>query len=400
MDLVEVSTLMKTAGATIKEQESFEVISSQELETRAITDKYSEAVKKALEINSDIYSPLYRHQYEALYALAQGQDVLLISPCGSGKTRVLENGPQVVKLGFKLRSENDSLPCPENPLGIVCCPLSSIMEDKLHGQSNSGILSMYGGCKAKVRDKEEVSTKSEEDFLSDQLSLIYGHPESFTTGTGKNILESNESRICLYAVDEVGTLVWGPDFRILMSSVPGSIRVFSSFAPMLCMSATVGKQEQVKILDDLGMLKREHQVIEFNPIKDYFLVAKLKRPSNQTGFDDDGGLREVLESLYLREFISDPVNCRKAVIFCKNEEDLVQIYEFIEGKIGSQYQNMKERPWIQYHSSLGERTLKWIHKRMQLSGRKEIKLYLSTYKLVMGVDLQDVGLAIFVRFVL
>ena len=127
-------------------------------------------------------------------------------------------------------------------------------------------------------------------------------------------------------------------------------------------------------------------------------MTKIKRPSNQTGFDEEGGLGEILGSLYLQEFVSDPVKCRKALIFCKNEEDLVQIYQFVEGKIGSQFLNMKTRPWIQYHSSLGERTLKWIHKRMEISGVDEIKLILTTYKLVMGVDLQNVDLAIFVRF--
>ena len=122
MNLDEICTLMKTAGEIIKEHEGFEIISSEELETRAFNDKYSAAVKKALEINSDSESPLYKHQFEALYALSEGQDVLLITPCSSGKTRVLENGPEVVKLGFELRSsETDLLPCPNNPLGIVCC---------------------------------------------------------------------------------------------------------------------------------------------------------------------------------------------------------------------------------------------------------------------------------------
>ena len=403
MNLDEICTLMKTAGAIIKEHEGFEIISPQDLETRALNDKYSAAVKKALEINSDSESPLYKHQFEALYALSEGQDVLLITPCSSGKTRVLENGPEVVKLGFELRSsETDLLPCPNNPLGIVCCPLSSIMEDKLRVQSKTGILSMYGGCKSKVPSKEgkDDVTWGEEEFLTDQLSLIYGHPESFATNTGKNILEANESRICLYATDEVGFNIWGSQFRILMSSVPGSIRVFSPSAPMLCMSATVGKMEQGKILDDLGMLKRRHKIIETNPVKDYFLVTKIKRPSNQTGFDEEGGLGEILGSLYLEEFVSDPVTCRKALIYCKNEEDLVHIYQFVEGKIGSQFLNMKRRPWVQYHSSLGESTLKWVHKRMELSGEGEIKLILTTYKLVMGVDLQNVDLAIFVRFAL
>ena len=399
MELAEIAEFLKHAGGANVGQEKLKIVSHEELENRAANDRYSAAVKKALEVNSDEI-PLYEHQYEALYALAEGKDVLMITPCGSGKTRVLENGPEVARLGFELR--NNDLPFPINPLGIVCCPLSSIMEEKLSVQENSGIVSMYGACtiSSEERMKQSLSKSEAEDVLmSDRLNLIYGHPESFTTEMGKNILESNESRICLFATDEVGFNIWGPDFRIFMSTVPGSIRAFAPSAPMLCMSATVGKSEQAKILGELGMLNREHRVIASNPIKGHHLVTKLKRPSNQTGFNEEGGLGEMLVKLCLGEFVSDPVNCRKTVIFCKNEEDLVQIYEFIEGKIGSVFQNMKSRPWVQYHSSLGERTLKWIHKRLEKSEGEEIRLILSTYKLVMGVDLQDVDLAIFVRLV-
>ena len=79
--------------------------------------------------------------------------------------------------------------------------------------------------------------------MSDRLSLIYGHPESFNTEIGKKILEVNEKRIFVYVTDEVGFNIWGNHFRPLMSSIPGSIRVFTaSNAPMLCMSATVGNK--------------------------------------------------------------------------------------------------------------------------------------------------------------
>ena len=205
---------------------------------------------------------------------------------GSGKTRVLENAPLVSKLGFKIRSNGatSDLPCPDNPLAIVCCPLSAIIEDKIRDQSNSGMLSMYGGCKSSLQSSGVKMSTSEDLFLSDKLAFIYGHPESFTTELGKTVLESNESRICIYATDEVGFNIWGEHFRILMSSVPGAIRVFSSSAPMLCMSATVGKMEQKKILDDLGMSNRTHQVIESNPIKDHLFISKLKRPSNKKCF--------------------------------------------------------------------------------------------------------------------
>ena len=59
---------------------------------------------------------------------------------------------------------------------------------------------------------------------------------------------------------------------------------------------------------------------------------------------------------------------------------------------------MKKRPWVQYHGSTGERTLSWIHHRLRSDGDLEVKLLISTYKIVMGVDLKDLDLAIFIRY--
>ena len=77
----------------------------------------------------------------------------------------------------------------------------------------------------------------------------------------------------------------------------------------LCLSATDGISDQEKVIEDLGMLNRNYVVIDSNPIRDYWLVAKLKRPSNQTAFKDDGGLEEMLLNLYVEEFVADPTKC-------------------------------------------------------------------------------------------
>ena len=156
----------------------------------------------------------------------------------------------------------------------MCCPLTAIIEDKIKDLPKAGMLSMYGRCHTMLSEKSGVNlSRSEEEFLSDQLSLIFGHPESFATEIGKKILESNEERIFVFVCDEVGFNIWGSDFRILMSNIPASIRVFSdSNAPMLCMSATVGKGEQEKVLADTGMNNRRHEIIKLNPIMDHVCV--------------------------------------------------------------------------------------------------------------------------------
>ena len=398
MNIESVSSKLSEAGGVRDSEHRFETVSIKELISLSESDKYAEVVRKALDMNLDCQIDLYLHQYQALYALAKGYDVLLISPCGSGKTRVLENGPCVVKLGVELRTERKN---ENNPLGIVCCPLTAIMEDKIKDQQNSGMLTMHGGCRTGSNNPVNVSlSKSESDFLSEKLALIYGHPESFATEIGKKVLEKNEERIFLFATDEVGFNIWGPDFRLLMSNIPGSIRVFSTVgAPMLCMSATVGKADQQKVLEDMGMKNRNFEIIEDNPVMPHIFVSKLKRPSNQKGFYEPGGLKDIVHDLYLEEFFSDPVKCRKAIIFCKNEEDLINVYEYIEQEVGARFENLKTRPWVQYHGSTGENTLKWIHHRIKSSKSDlEVRLFISTYKLAMGVDIKELDLAIFIRY--
>ena len=88
---------------------------------------------------------------------------------------------------------------------------------------------------------------------------------------------------------------------------------------------------------------------------------------------------------------------RKENIF--STSDLINVYECIENMAGDKFENMKTRPWVQYHGSTGEKTIKWIHHRIKNGeGDLEIKLFIFTYKLIMGVDIKKLDLAIFIRY--
>ena len=109
----------------------------EELAEKSFSDEFANVVKVALVNNSDCEQDLYVHQYLDLYELAKGKGVMLIYPCGSVKTRVLKNAPLVAKLRFELRSGKE---ISKIPLGIVCCPLTDIMEDNISDGENCGML--------------------------------------------------------------------------------------------------------------------------------------------------------------------------------------------------------------------------------------------------------------------
>ena len=103
MNLHEICNFMTTPSPKKTSFGGFDVISFEELSAQASNVQYCQIVKKALEMNTDCELPLYLHQYEALYAIAKGKDLLLCSPCGSGNTQVLDNAPLVAKMGFEIR---------------------------------------------------------------------------------------------------------------------------------------------------------------------------------------------------------------------------------------------------------------------------------------------------------
>ena len=105
MNVEKVARMLSKAGEAAQEGKiNLNSVSMKELEEWSLSDDFSEVVNKSLILNSDSSVDLYLYQYKALYELAKGNDVLLIYPCGAGKSRVIENAPLVVKLGFELRS--------------------------------------------------------------------------------------------------------------------------------------------------------------------------------------------------------------------------------------------------------------------------------------------------------
>ena len=86
MELATIVDYLKLKGSNILcNSDTFEAISIDELKVKALSDDIDAIVIKSLHLNKDDRFPLYIHQYNALRAIAEGKDVLLISPVGKAK---------------------------------------------------------------------------------------------------------------------------------------------------------------------------------------------------------------------------------------------------------------------------------------------------------------------------
>ena len=61
----------------------------------------------------------------------------------------------------------------------------------------------------------------------------------------------------------------------------------------------------------------------------------------------EGWSERYFEQAIPRFVCLDLENSHRCALFCKNEEDLVNIHEVIDVKIGDRFPNLKTRPWLQ-----------------------------------------------------
>ena len=301
------------AGTLIPPEEvkTLKTVDFEKLEGMASTNIAARIVLEALTLNGDITLTLYDHQLEALLALAELKDCVIVTLCGSGKSRIINNAPLIVKLALC----NAGKSVPDIPLAIENFPLNAIMVEKLCHMKKTCLLTMTG----EMQFSPDVVIPTDGSDVIDQISHIMAHPESFCTAVGKNLLRKHKDRICVHIVDEVHCAFDWDNFR--EQPLPGTNRIFSiSGTPMVALSASLRVPEQTdKVKDFLGMNGRSSVLIKRTPVLDHIFVNVVKRPSNKTDFFEEGGLSTLLNELCLDTFKADPLNSIRIIIYCQSD---------------------------------------------------------------------------------
>ena len=297
----------------------------------------------------------------------------------------------------------------DNGVGIGSQPLSSIMEEKIKKPFiPTGTIAMSGSLKSSTEDEDDlVLSDAIDDFKSGKIKTIIGHAESWLTETAKAILDNLRrlGLIVLTFLDEYHQGLSGhwEDFRREMKFVPGQLRGRTlKGAPCLAMTATSTLSEITEVKTSLGLREDNTVILESSPIQSHFKFVRLQRPANiygtfgkETDLLKKPGLIHTLQKIYLDQYIEcvrQGLPVKKAMIFFRKLEDLLNVYEFLCQELPEQASDPYKCPFVQNHTSIGPITADHMHSR-----RNDISVFLTTSVMLMGLDLIDIDLVIMAR---
>ena len=164
-------------------------------------DHMNAAAEKALDdLEEELDLPYKSAPYQrvAISCAANGESVVLVVPCGSGKTDVALKGARVLR-----KTSGD-------PLGItvVTQPLTALQQEKMDNPiAGVAVLSMTEELTmmGETEDGEKaILSCSLENLLAGKFEILLGHPESFDTPLGRTILLELQrlNRIQMIVIDE------------------------------------------------------------------------------------------------------------------------------------------------------------------------------------------------------
>ena len=263
----------------------------------------AERALEELEERMGLYKAL-PYQRIAISCAANGESVVLVVPCGSGKTDVLLKGAMVLR-----KTSGD-------PLGVTLAtqPLTALQQEKMDNPI-AGVAVLSMAEELTVMGENEDGEKGilscpVEDVLAGKYPVLLGHPESFDTPLGRRILQELQrlNRIQSIVIDEFhqgGDGHW-VSFRPEMLRQSCGLRVFArKGASVTIMTATAKEIEIQKVVQMLG-LRRPPVVMTSTPVQSYHKFSVIKRPSNCYGLQGSvtkkdevrPGLFVLLERLY------------------------------------------------------------------------------------------------------
>ena len=168
------------------------------------------------------------------------------------------------------------------------------------------------------------------------------------------------------------------------------------------MTATATNAEIDEVVHALG-LRSPPIILTASPVQAHIKFSVVRRPSNNYGLDGivtqqgirKPGLMDLLSRIYIDQYIEDlknNVDPKRCIIFSRGNGTLGQIYGRLMERTGYKYKDCRDSPFVMNHSNLLPPTEQVLERRAA-----DISLYLSSNKMLLGIDLERIDVVIFLR---
>lgn len=191
-------------------------------------------------------------QEDAVSAVMQGEDALVLMPTGGGKSLCYQV-PALCRFG----------------MGLVISPLIALMDDQVAGLKQLGVKA--AALHSELEADERV--RLWEQLRSNQLDLLYVSPERLLTPSLLDVLKGRS--LSLIAIDEAHCVsAWGHEFRPEYREL-ATIKEHFPDVPRIALTATADTRTRDDILSVLHMEKARVFVASFHRAN-LFLQAQPK----------------------------------------------------------------------------------------------------------------------------
>ena len=281
-------------------------------------------------------------QEEAIDAILDGKDLLVVMPTGGGKSLIYQL-PALVLDGVT----------------IVISPLIALMKDQVDSMTRIGIPATFINSTISPEEAKDRLELVKQDFYK----LLYIAPERFYND--EFVASLAEIKVKLFAIDEAHCISqWGHDFR------PSYMRLSAAIAacgrpPVAALTATATPEVKEDIMKQLGMT---------DPVK---VITGFARPNLQFGVVKANDAQKVV-------MIADAIEGVEGtgIVYTGTRGKAEEITDYLLGR-GIEA--------VFYHAGMDPESRSWTQENFLKS---KTKVIVATNAFGLGIDRKDVRFVI------
>jgi len=286
------------------------------------------------------YRELRPHQGEAMLAVLEGRDSLVVLPTGGGKSLCYQ-APAVAR----------------GQLALVISPLISLMKDQVDGLTACGVPAAYLNSTVPPDVQRQVLA----DAAAGRYRLLYMAPERLV-GEGRERVRAELRRLGVryVAIDEAHCIShWGHDFRPEYRQL-GRLRDELAAVSLHAYTATATPRVRADVVEQLGL--REAEVI----------VGSFERPNLVYRVIRRAGGRAQARQVISRH------QGEGGIVYCITRREVEQLAEYLRGA------GVRALP---YHAGLDDDTRR---RNQEAFIREQVEVIVATVAFGMGIDRSNV----------